>query len=52
MKSARAGNVTISESFIQLELATGKIWLKNAYFAPYQIRRRSERNRGGDYNSR
>ena len=36
VKSARAGNVTITESFIQLELATGKIWLKNAYFAPYQ----------------
>ncbi len=36
VKSARAGHVTITESFIQLELATGKIWLKNAYFAPYQ----------------
>lgn len=36
VKSARAGNVTITESFIQLELAAGKIWLKNAYFAPYQ----------------
>lgn len=36
VKSARAGNVTISESFIQLEITSGKIWLKNAYFAPYQ----------------
>lgn len=36
VKSARAGNVTITESFIQLELATGKVWLKNAFFAPYQ----------------
>ena len=36
VKSARAGHVTITESFIQLELASGKIWLKNAYFAPYQ----------------
>ncbi len=36
VKSARAGNVTLTESFIQLELAAGKIWLKNAYFAPYQ----------------
>ena len=36
VKSARAGHVTITESFIQLELASGKVWLKNAYFAPYQ----------------
>lgn len=36
VKSARAGNVTITESFIHLELSSGKIWLKNAYFAPYQ----------------
>lgn len=36
VKSARAGNVTIGESFIHLEFASGKIWLKNAYFAPYQ----------------
>ncbi len=36
VKSARAGNVTITESFIHLELNHGKIWLKNAYFAPYQ----------------
>ena len=36
VKSARAGNVTITESFIHLELDSGKIWLKNAYFAPYQ----------------
>ena len=36
VKSARAGNVTITESFIHMELASGKIWLKNAYFAPYQ----------------
>ncbi|MBO4726247.1 MAG: SsrA-binding protein SmpB [Clostridia bacterium] len=36
VKSARAGHVTITESFIHLEFASGKIWLKNAYFAPYQ----------------
>ena len=36
VKSARAGNVTITESFIHLEQFSGKIWLKNAYFAPYQ----------------
>ena len=36
VKSARAGHVTITESFIQLEPTTGKVWLKNAYFAPYQ----------------
>ena len=36
VKSARAGHVTITESFIQLELASGQVWLKNAYFAPYQ----------------
>ncbi|MCQ2381700.1 MAG: SsrA-binding protein SmpB [Clostridia bacterium] len=36
VKSARAGHVTITESFIHLELDDGKIWLKNAYFAPYQ----------------
>ena len=36
VKSARASNVKITESFIHNELATGKIWLKNAYFAPYQ----------------
>lgn len=36
VKSARAGNVTIGESFIQLEITSGKIWLKNAYFSPYQ----------------
>lgn len=36
VKSARAGHVTITESFIQLDLTAGKIWLKNAYFAPYQ----------------
>ena len=36
VKSARAGHVTLTESFIQLEVATGKVWLKNAYFAPYQ----------------
>ncbi len=36
VKSARAGNVTITESFIHLEQSSGQIWLKNAYFAPYQ----------------
>lgn len=36
VKSARVGNVTLTESFIHLELNTGKIWLKNAYFAPYK----------------
>ena len=36
VKSARAGNVTLTDSFIHLELSTGKIWLKNAFFAPYQ----------------
>ena len=36
VKSARDGNVTLTDSFIHLEFATGKIWLKNAYFAPYQ----------------
>lgn len=36
VKSARAGHVTITESFIHLEQSSGKIWLKNAYFAPYQ----------------
>ena len=36
VKAARAGQVSLAESFIQFELTTGKIWLKNAYFAPYQ----------------
>ncbi|MCM1404137.1 MAG: SsrA-binding protein SmpB [Prevotella sp.] len=44
VKSARAGNVTLTDSFIQLETAAGKIWLKNAYFAPYQNGVVSEQN--------
>ena len=37
VKSAKAAQVSLAESFIHLEAATGELWLKNAYFAPYAM---------------
>ncbi len=36
VKSAKAGNVSLAESFIQLTPGRYEVWLKNAYFAPYK----------------
>lgn len=36
VKSAKAGNVSLAESFIQLTNDRYELWLKNAYFAPYK----------------
>ena len=36
VKSARAGNISLAESFVHYETATGELWLKNAYFANYK----------------
>ena len=36
VKSARAAAVSLAESFIHLETDKNELWLKNAYFAPYQ----------------
>ena len=36
VKSAKAGNVSLAESFIHLPNDASELWLKNAYFAPYK----------------
>ena len=35
VKSARAGNVSLDESFVFYDKLSGELWLKNSYFAPY-----------------
>lgn len=35
VKSAKAANVSLAESFVHYQAERGELWLKNAYFAPY-----------------